>query len=77
MYAKTINLLSAGNKAFVKYQAQGGGGNLKPPLRTSLIIHHKPIKNDQAMLFYVKEASNSLFPFYFSCELRQYRSNAI
>jgi len=24
MYAKTINLLCAGNKVFVKYQAQGG-----------------------------------------------------
>jgi len=37
-YAKTINLLCAGNKVFVKYQAQGGG-NPNPPLRTSLRRH--------------------------------------
>jgi len=27
MYAKTINLLCTGNKAFVTYQVQGGGFN--------------------------------------------------
>jgi len=36
-YAKTINLLCAGNKVFVKYQVQGGF-NPKPPLRTPLLI---------------------------------------
>jgi len=30
-YAKTFNLLCAGNNYFVKYQAQGGGFNPKPP----------------------------------------------
>jgi len=36
-YAKTINLLCAGNKVFAKYQAQGWGFNPKtPPLRTPL-----------------------------------------
>jgi len=37
MYEKTINLLCAGNKLFVTYQAQGG---LTPKtlLRTSLIV---------------------------------------
>jgi len=35
-YAQTINLLCAGNKVFVKYQAQEGGFNLRAPLRTSL-----------------------------------------
>jgi len=34
-YAKTVNLLCAGNKVFVKYQAQG---RLTPtPLRTPLV----------------------------------------
>jgi len=35
---KTINLLCAGNKVFVKYQAQGRGVNPQPlpPLRTPL-----------------------------------------
>jgi len=33
-YAKTINLICAGNKLFVKYQTRGGW----PPLRTALII---------------------------------------
>jgi len=36
-YAKTINLLCAGNKAFVKDQAQGVF-NPNPPLRTPLIV---------------------------------------
>jgi len=37
-YAKTINLLCAGNKVFVKYQTQGGvNPNPKTPLRTPLI----------------------------------------
>jgi len=30
-YAKTVNLLCAGNELFVKYQAEGGGFNPKPP----------------------------------------------
>jgi len=30
------NLLCAGNELFVKYQAQGGGVNPNPPLRTPL-----------------------------------------
>jgi len=29
-YAKTVNLICAGNKVFVKYQAQGGGLNPNP-----------------------------------------------
>jgi len=29
-------------KNFVKYQAQGGGGNPKPPLRTPLIVLSYP-----------------------------------
>jgi len=40
-YAKTINVLCAGNKVFVKYQAQGGGFNPKTPsLRTPLQCIH-------------------------------------
>jgi len=35
-YAKTFNFLYAGNKDFVKYQAQGGGVNPNP-LRTPLL----------------------------------------
>jgi len=35
-YAKTLNLLCAGNKVFVKYQVQGGGGLNPTPLRTPL-----------------------------------------
>jgi len=31
MYAKSVDLLCAGNKDFVKYQAQGGGFNPKFP----------------------------------------------
>ena len=30
-YAKTINLLCAGNNVFVKYQTQGSGFNPNPP----------------------------------------------
>jgi len=39
-YAKKFNILCAGNKVFVKYQAQGGGGvNHKTPcLRTPLTM---------------------------------------
>jgi len=37
-YAKTINRLCAGNKVFVKYQAQGGGLTPNPPLRTPLLV---------------------------------------
>ena len=40
-YAKTIHFLCAGNKVFVKYQAQGGVVNPKPPrLRTPLSLTH-------------------------------------
>jgi len=39
-YAKTVNLLCAGNELFVKYQAEGGV-NPNPPLRTPL----PPIEN--------------------------------
>jgi len=35
-YAKTVNLLCAGNKVFVKSQAQGWGLTPKTPLRTPL-----------------------------------------
>jgi len=35
-YAKTVNLICAGNKVFVKYQAQGGGVEPQPRLRTPL-----------------------------------------
>ena len=35
-YAKTINLLCAGNKVFVKYQAQGEGGLTPSPLAHGL-----------------------------------------
>jgi len=35
-YAKTINLICAGYKVIVKYQAKGGGLTLNPPLRTPL-----------------------------------------
>jgi len=35
-YAETVNLVCAGNKVFVKYQAQGGV-NPNPPLRTPLL----------------------------------------
>jgi len=43
-YAKTINLLCAGNTVFVKYQAQGGG-NPNAPLRTPLLnINYQPSK---------------------------------
>ena len=37
-YVKIVNLICAGNKVFVKYQAQGGGFNPNPPLRTPLSI---------------------------------------
>jgi len=38
-YAKTMNLLCADNKVFVKYQAQGKGGCIHPtPLRTPLAL---------------------------------------
>jgi len=36
MYVKTINLLCASNKVFVKYQAQEGDSP-QPPLRTPLM----------------------------------------
>jgi len=36
-YAKTVNLLCAGNKVFVNYQAQGGVDPQNPPLRTPLL----------------------------------------
>jgi len=43
-YAKTVNLICAGNKVFVKYQAQGGA-NPNPPLRTPLLnINYQPSK---------------------------------
>ena len=35
-YAKTVNLLCAGNNVFVKYQAQGGVLTPKPPLAYAL-----------------------------------------
>jgi len=38
MYVKTFNFLCAGNKNFVKYQAQGGVLTPTPPLRTSLFF---------------------------------------
>ena len=48
-YAKTINLVCAGNKVFVKYQAQGGGLT-STPLRTPLptycsIFYHNQFKH--------------------------------
>ena len=40
-YAKTINPLCAGNKAFVKYQDQGRGFKPHPqPLAYALFHHH-------------------------------------
>jgi len=36
MYAKTINFLCAGNKVFIKNQAQGEVSNPIPHLRTPL-----------------------------------------
>jgi len=38
-YAKTINLLFAGNKVFVKYQAQRGEFNPPPSSRTPLALN--------------------------------------
>jgi len=38
-YAKTIHLLCAGNKVFVKYQAQGGGLIHPPSSRTPLALN--------------------------------------
>ena len=38
-YAKTINLLCAGNKVFAKYQAQGGVLIQAPSLRTPLALN--------------------------------------
>jgi len=35
-YAKTVNLFCAGNKVFVKYQAQGGVLTPNPPLAYAL-----------------------------------------
>jgi len=44
MYAKTFNLFCAGNKVFVKYQAQRGV-NPNPHLRTPLLnINDQPSK---------------------------------
>jgi len=37
-YSKTINFLCAGNEDFVKYQAQGGAFNRKPPLAYALAL---------------------------------------
>ena len=37
-HAETKILLCAGNKMFVKYQAQGGGYNPTPPLLTPLVL---------------------------------------
>ena len=43
-YAKTVNLICAGNIVFVKYQVQGGF-NPNPPLRTPLLnINYQPSK---------------------------------
>jgi len=39
-YEKTINLLYAGNKVFVKYQAQGGVNPKPPPLAYALDADH-------------------------------------
>ena len=38
-YAKTFNFLCAGNKEFVKYQAQGGVNPKTSPLRTPLQLN--------------------------------------
>jgi len=40
-YAKTFNLIFAGNKVFEKFQAQEGV--LNPPLRTPLIMMSKSV----------------------------------
>ena len=40
-YAKTVNLLCAGNKVFVKYQAQGGVLNPPPFLAQALGTEYK------------------------------------
>jgi len=39
-YAKTLNLRCAGNKVFVKYQAQGEGFNPKHPLAYAFELTH-------------------------------------
>ena len=44
-YAKTINLLCAGNKLFVKYQAEGGSET-----HSSLRQSHLPLQNDAALM---------------------------
>jgi len=45
-YAETINLICAGNKVFVKYQAQGWG-NPSPSLRTPLADNIKTMVWDK------------------------------
>jgi len=42
-YAKTINLLCAGNKVFVKYQAQAVGVQPQSPLAYALVSGDKNI----------------------------------
>jgi len=54
MYAKTIILLCAGNKVFVKYQAQGGVLPQNPPLRTPLFGNIKCVTTFEEFLELVK-----------------------
>jgi len=43
---KTINLLCAGNKVLVKYQAQGGFNTTPTPLRTPLLGVYNIFENE-------------------------------
>ena len=50
MYAKTINLLCAGNKIFVTYQTQGGVNPQTPTLHTPLLV--RKVKGENAQIFF-------------------------
>jgi len=55
-YAKTIHLLCAGNKLFVKYQAKGGGLTPNHPLRAPL---HPGIVNISANHLFCRSLLNT------------------
>jgi len=58
-YAKTINLLCADNKVFVKYQAQGRGFNPPPFLAYALGTEYK-LKYQRSKLGYRKKINSML-----------------
>jgi len=61
---KTINLLCAGNKAFVNFQAQGGVLTLTPPLRMPLTVHLRPTLTFLLLLFQQTKDLHRIFEDY-------------